>query len=168
VPSLSQVRDRICNELGDGTYSPRQVAQDQKGWDIETVKLRMRELALSRIISDESIDENMQLFKYERPKSAGRAAELDRQRRATEPAPERSAPVAGTGVPDKVSNKDVAALINKIKSLGGEVVRATNSHWQVTNPKVPGKKVLISSTPKGGRTVENDRSRVRRQLLLAV
>jgi hypothetical protein len=175
APTESQVRDLIVS-LGTGSYSPHSIItkakqQDVKGsklWDVVTVRGRMKELCRQGILVDESIGDEMVLYGYRKPSDPGAAAKLDMQRREQE----RAAPsgpgadaVPGTGKGLVITNQDVRALAAAAMAKGAKVARATNSHYEVS---YDGKKVLISSTPRNKRSVENDRTRIRRRLGIAV
>jgi hypothetical protein len=160
-PRLEAVRDVVAK--WDAPVTPGAIALKRE-WPLATVEARLRALSAKGIIRDEGI-EGAPVYVYVRPDGAGAAHEVQRKGRRA-PREERrgqngrGAAVAGTGRGPRVSNADVRDLIEAAKAQGCKAELAPNGHWRITTPD--DRRVLISNTPRSARTVENDRSRLRR------
>lgn len=141
------------SDVEKATEIPRLVA-------LEALKI----LAVRGVVSDESIDDSLPMFEYRKPQEAGKGAEMDRQRSraaASSPSSSGSQPVAGTGKPLGVTNPDVRKLIQDAQAAGASVTHASNGHFAVEKNGM--RRTLISATPRGTRSVMNDRARLRRE-----
>jgi DNA-binding transcriptional ArsR family regulator len=81
--------------------------------------------------------------------------------RNSKPTSKSKGPVAGTGKPLKVTDPDVRKLVEDCVKAGATVTKATNGHYAVEKPGVM-KRALIAATPRGKRSVMNDRARLRK------
>lgn len=165
-PTTEQVRDAIVRRP-IGAFSPGQLARDED-WPREVTEERLRALAQMGIVSDESFDDDTLLFVYTPPKGPGQAAEQDaRLRRDRQVMEETKAnfPTRGGQAPSgrqqQPTNPEVRKLVAEARAAGASVAKAPSGHWEVILPG-SAKRVLISGTPRGGRSVKNDRTRLRR------
>lgn len=164
--SLHDVRDWVVKQKDKFDRITITTATEVEGNELTDI--------LQKLIQQGTIDyvgfDDLELYEYVKPTDMGIAARKDAERHkqlAKTPDLGRSMPVDGTGQQEKITDPDVRALISAIRSAGGSVTRATNSHYECTAPDSK-KRVLIASTPSSRRTVLNDRSRVRRELGLPI
>jgi len=167
-PTLEEVRD-VVTQLDGMMFSPAQVlmyATEQRGggevnWDMGLLTARLDTLLERDVLKNRSPSDDLKLYLYERPYGPGKAAEIDSQRTGNgEAEPTGGAPVAGTGRQLAVKNPEVRKLVEQAKAAGCQVQPAGSGHLAVMTPS--GRRVMISSTPSRARSVENDRTRLRR------
>lgn len=147
-PALGAVRDTAVREFGEETFSPGQLITRVEGWSFDETLEQLRELARLGILIDESPAPDVSMFRWERPKAPGRAAEIDQQRRRASGDGDGSVsdPVAGTGKLWQPGNPDLRKLVGEIRQLGGTAQPAGGGHVEV---RYGGQKRLIPSTPGG-------------------
>jgi hypothetical protein len=124
--------------------------------------------------------DGLELYQYIPPKAMGDAAEKDAKKRAAaaKAAPRAQVtesaagggPVSGTGHQSdlKISDPEVRALVQAVTNAGGTCTREGGSGHISVRGTANDRRILISSTPRNKRSVMNDRSRIRRELLLEV
>jgi DNA-binding Lrp family transcriptional regulator len=160
--ALRAVRDWAAQQKDGAAFMAATVGvATELGPDVALAALE--ELARQGVVSDESPSADMRLFAYVKPRHAGRAAEMDMQRR--EQGVERgtttgSVAVEGTGQKPR-AHPDVQPLLEAVaRQIGWEKIKqVANGHWQIM---APGGKVLIAGTPSSARTTYTDRARLRR------
>lgn len=160
-PSLEEVRDAVLEARDKGPIAASAIALAMNA-DQGHVRRHLVTLKEKGMLAEP--DPKDGTFVYVRPVSMGAAARIDQQRRPREEPVHNGngGPVAGTGKRPVVTNPEVRQLISAAMKAGAPQPQLVPSgHWEVQCPN--GKRVLISNTPSGARTVANDRVRLRRE-----
>lgn len=164
APTETEVRDYIVGE-GEGMYSAHRIAEvnAENGWRWDVVLERLRSLVRQGILADESPTPDMPLFSYSKPADPGAAAKLESKREPASEGPNGLSRFSGAGPSGramKVTNSDVRKLVEDARRAGADVSMASSGHIAVRAPN--GRRALIACTPRSSRTVDNDRTRLRR------
>jgi len=147
--TLTLVRD-VAVATTD-VFSPSQIktALDTADIDVPVNEVYAALVTLVRrgSLLDVSPSEEVPLFKYERPSSPGRAAELDMERRrGLEERPGLgSGPIAGTGRGLRAGNAAVQRMIDAAHKVHAEVTRTGTNHFLIKTKE--GRRVVIGGTP---------------------
>jgi hypothetical protein len=148
----------VLEELSDGNG---QLSQSEAG----VVEGHLDHLVAREVLRDASPMPDLKLYEYMKPEGPGKAALLDMERKQSSPGYGGGSggglAVAGTGRQSLPSHPGAKVLVQELRTMGYDVSQSGGSgHWVVTGPGI--RRILISGTPSGGRTVKNDRTRLRR------
>lgn len=166
-PQMSAVRNAIVGPIREAgkPFSIKELAEPRE-WNVDVTRYRVQELVRQGKVNDVSVQGGPEIYEYVKPNGPGAAAKLDQARRPREnPATVPRGDHNASGRRIRANNDKVQQLLDLVYDAGGWAEPAANGHFKCFS-KDGKNHIDIAATPRGARTVANDRSRLRRAKII--